>query len=392
MDLQVFTLLLVPSVSSLLGTTDAAQVAATGGVIVACKLFAWGIGGVVFGVIADRIGRARTMTITVVIYSLFTGSSALAQSWWQLAILQALAGLGMGGEWAAGAALVAETWPERSRARALQVMQMCFGLGFFAAALLNLLIGPYGWRWVLLAGAAPAPIILLIRLFVREPDRWIAVRRARAITGDRPANSLRTILAPGLRLRTIVGVLLASTMMLTSNGVSPLLPTWVHQMLPPDQQAQAAKTVSHCFMLYSAGGLAGYAGVIWLMELLSRRWSYAVIIAGAAATTLLMFTWVTTVDELQVLLPLYGVFAVGGFGFFAVYFPELFPTAVRATGQGFCWNVGRLSAALGPLVSGRLVGALGSVPAAGRAVALIYAIGLIAIWFAPETKGQPLQD
>jgi MFS family permease len=135
MDLQIFTLVLFPAVSSLIGSTDAGHVAATGGLILTCKIFAWGIGGIVFGVVADRIGRAKAMLVTVLIYSVFTGLTGLAQNWWQLALLQALAGIGIGGEWAAGAALVAETWPEHSRARAMQVMQMCYGFGFFAAAM-----------------------------------------------------------------------------------------------------------------------------------------------------------------------------------------------------------------------------------------------------------------
>ncbi|MBV8457452.1 MAG: MFS transporter, partial [Acetobacteraceae bacterium] len=157
MDLQLFTLVLFPSISSLIHSTNPGRVAATGGLIAAGKFFAWGLGGIAFGVVADRTGRARTMVATVIIYATFTGLSGLAQTWWQLAALQALAGIGMGGEWAAGAALVAETWPERSRVRAMQMMQLCFGLGFFAAAALNLIIGPYGWRWVFAAGAAPGP-------------------------------------------------------------------------------------------------------------------------------------------------------------------------------------------------------------------------------------------
>src|SRR5215471_14979419 len=174
MDLQIFTLVLFPSVSELAGSENPGVVAYTGGIIVAWKLAALGIGGVAFGIVADRIGRARTMIATVLIYSVFTGLSGFAQSLWQLAILQALAGIGIGGEWAAGAALIAESWPERTRARVLVVMQMCFAAGFFLAAILNLIIGPIGWRYVFIAGSAPALITLFVRVFVREPSRWLA--------------------------------------------------------------------------------------------------------------------------------------------------------------------------------------------------------------------------
>jgi hypothetical protein len=169
MDLTIFTLVSVSSVSELIGSTDTAVVAATVGVIVGAKLLAWGVAGIVFGVVADLIGRARTMMITVLIYSVFTGLSALAQTWWQLLLLQAAAAIGIGGEWAAGAALVAETWPKRTRHRALVAMQMCFAGGFFVAGALSVLVGPSGWRHVFAAGALPAVMTLGLRWFVTEP-------------------------------------------------------------------------------------------------------------------------------------------------------------------------------------------------------------------------------
>jgi MFS family permease len=393
MDLQLFTLILFPSVSALIGSTNSGQVAATGGVIIASKLCAWGLGGIVFGIVADRVGRARTMLMTVVLYATFTGLSGLAQTWWQLAMLKAAAGFGMGGEWAAGAALVAETWPERTRARAMQVMQMCFGLGFFAAAALNLFVGPYGWRWVFAAGVAPAPIILLLRLFVSEPARWVAVRQARrGRTHDGPMANLRAIFAPDMRRRTIVAALIALTMMAGSNSLAPLLPTWLHELLPRDRQALAGSVISHYFMLMSIGGLVGYLCLIWPIEHLGRRWSYACIVVCCCVIVLLKFTVVSTVHGLLLFAPIYGFFGVGGFGFFAVYLPELYPTSMRATGQGFCWNVARTVSAAGPLLVGMLASAVGSVPTVGRLVAGVYVVGLIAVWFGPETKGQPLQD
>src|SRR5499433_2340454 len=211
MDLQIFTLVLFPSVSDLVGTANPGVVAYTGGIIMGWKLLALGLGGIAFGIAADRIGRAKTMIVTVLIYSVFTGVSGLAQSWWQLAILQAFAGIGIGGEWAAGAALVAETWPERTRARALVIMQMSFAIGFFLAALLNLVIGPIGWRYVFAAGAAPALMTLLVRMTVPEPQRWLAVRRqAHSIGGlrDSAIQMFLTLFVPPIRRRTIVGVLI----------------------------------------------------------------------------------------------------------------------------------------------------------------------------------------
>ena len=131
MDLNIFTFVLVPSIRELTGAQTAAAIAQYGGFIVALKIFAWGLGGVFFSVVADRIGRSKTLVITILIYSVFTALSGFAQNFTQLAILQVLAGIGIGGEWAAGAALIAETWPSRSRAKAMQIMQMAFAFGFF---------------------------------------------------------------------------------------------------------------------------------------------------------------------------------------------------------------------------------------------------------------------
>ena len=160
-DLNLFVLVLVPTIRELTGATTPAAVAAAGSGIVALKILGWGLGGVVFGVVADRIGRSATLAWTILIYSIFTAASGLAQSWWQLAILQFLSGIGIGGEWAAGGALIAETWPDKHRVRAMQVMQMAYAFGFFLAAIVNFELGPIGWRYVLAAGIVPGVPISL---------------------------------------------------------------------------------------------------------------------------------------------------------------------------------------------------------------------------------------
>jgi len=397
MDLTLFTLVMVPSVSELIGSSDAGSVAYTGGLIVAGKLLAWGLAGIAFGVVTDRIGRAKTMLITVLVYSVFTGLSGLAQTWWQLLILQALAGAGIGGEWAAGAALVAETWPERTRQRALVAMQMAFAGGFFLAGLLNSLVGPVGWRWVFAAGAAPAVMALPIRWFVPEPERWIAARLRSQASPDPGASptatrSLSAIFAPHLRRRTAVGVSIAAAMMIGVWGTATLLPIWIHQLVGPEDAARAIDATGKCFMLANLGAVVGFLSLMWLNDALGRRWAYSLVVVGCLGTGLFTFTRIATLEALLWFMPLYGLFAIGGFGIFAAYLPELFPTRIRATGQGFCWNLGRALTAVGPLVSGMLVEVLGSVPMAGVTVTASYLVGLVAIWFGPETKGLPLPD
>jgi MFS family permease len=393
MDLNLFTLVLFPSVAELTGLTKVPEIAQIGGYIMAIKLFCWGLGGILFGVVADRWGRARTMILTIMIYAVFTGLSGLAQSWIQLAILQAFAGFGIGGEWAAGAALIAETWPEKQRSRAMQVMQMAFAFGFFAAALDNLVLGPISWRWVLVAGAVPAVLSLLIRRFIPEPERWVAVKANS--TGSPLANAAATfsaIFKPDLRRRTIVGALVASSVMIGCWGGLTLLPSWIQQMVRASGGTNGVQVTSYAFMIMMVGAALGYATLIWTTEALGRRWSYFIFNIASLASSLYLFWYIKDINSLLWFMLVYGYFVIGGFGTFAVYLPELFPTRVRATGQGFCWNAARSVTAIGPLIAGWLVAEFGSFPAAAGAVAFAYVIGAVTIWLGPETKGVPLAD
>ncbi len=391
MDLNLFTLVLFPSVRELLGVSDPKVIAQTGSLIMAIKLLCWGIGGIIFGVVADRIGRSKTMVITILIYAGFTGLSGLAQTWWQLAILQALAGFGIGGEWAAGAALIAETWPEKQRARAMQIMQMAFAFGFFLAALDNLIFGPIGgWRLVLFIGALPAIVALGVRRFVPEPERWLQVRSE--TLSQSPTQTFLGIFKQGLGRRTFVGVVISSSMMLGCWGGLTLLPSWINQMLGPQAATQGVAMVSYAFMLMMAGAILGYLSLIWTTEALGRRISYFIFMLGSLISSLYLFEQVKTVEAVLWFMPVYGYFVIGGFGTFAAYLPELFPTRVRATGQGFCWNFARCITALGPLIAGSLIGVMGSIPAAAAVTCWLFVPGLFVIWMGPETRGKPLED
>src|SRR5262245_32618747 len=181
-------------------------------------------------------------------------------------------------------------------------------------------------------------------------------------------------------------------MMVGAWGTTTLLPIWIHQLVGADDVEFAIKATGKGFMLANVGAVFGYLVVMWVNDALGRRWSYFLVVVGCFATSLFAFTQIATIQGLPWFMPLYGFFAIGGFATFAVYLPELFPTRIRATGQGFCWNMGRTLTAAGPLISGALVGAFGSVPTAATVVAASYLIGTIAIWFGPETRGLPLPD
>jgi len=389
MALNVFTLLLAPSVGDLLRTTARGEVASIGGLIVAAKLFAWGIGGTVFGMLTDRFGRARVMMLTIVIYALFTGLSAVAQTWWELAIFQGIAGFGIGGEWAAGAALLAESLPEERRPALMIVMQLAFAVGFFLASGINLVLGPYGWRWVFVGCALPAIIAIVVRLFVKEPNRWLQVRRSRA----QRLGSISWLLGDRLRRSTAGGFLSAAAMMVGAFAATTFIPSWIAQLAVGRSPVEVVHLSSYFGLLLNAGAALGYLVLIWLTQTpIGRRGSYFVFCLGSLLIAVVVFTTVHDVTRLLILTPVAGFFILGGFGVFAVFLPELFPTEVRATGQGICFNFARIVTGIGTLITGLLVGQLGSYPRAGLAVSLVFVIGLFAIWIAPETRGRTLQE
>lgn len=393
MDLNITSNILTPSIANLLHTSDPRAILRIGGLVVAIKLFAWGIGGVAFGVVTDRFGRARTMAITIGIYSVFTALSAAAPNWIFFAVCQALAGIGIGGEWSAGAALIAETWPERLRPRVMQFMQMAFAFGLILAGWITGLFGAFGWRWVLLAGGAPVLITILVRVFVKEPERWVKVHQEVESSAGLPSHPLARIFAPDLRRSTIVGTLAGVAMMVGSWGGLTWIPSWVHQLLPIALAPNTSSYVSTAMMLVGVGSIFGYLTLMWLTNAIGRRWSYFVFCAGSLISSLYLFTSVHTLDAVIAFMPVWGYFCIGGFGTFAAYLPELFPTSARATGQGFCWNLARFFTGFGPIAGGALIaGSGGSFPAAARLVSYVFILGLIAIWFGPETKDKALTD
>ncbi|GAB2965675.1 MFS transporter [Amycolatopsis acidiphila] len=385
--LNVFNLILTPSMSELLHTQARGEIAGTGGLVVAIKLVAWGVGGTLFGVLTDRYGRARIMLVTIVIYAVFTGLSATAQNWEQLAIYQGLAGLGIGGEWSAGAALLAESLPERLRPRLMIVMQLAFSVGYFFAAVVNLAVGA-NWRLVLVWCAVPSVVVVVLRLFVKEPERWVRTTRRQA----RRLGSLGRLFEPDLRRRTLGGLFSAMFLMIGSFAATTFTPSWIAELLGKSGASHASQYVSYFAMLLNGGAAVGYLLLIWLVQAIGRRLSYFVFALGSLITAVAMFTLVGSTTAVLIAAPIAGFFMLGGFGVFAVYLPELFPTEVRATGQGLCFNFARIITGAGTLGTGVLVGTLGSYPTAGLLVSLAFGVGLFTIWIGPETRGWKLSD
>jgi MFS family permease len=382
MDLNIFTLVLVPSMRELLQTTDRDLVLQAGSIVIAVKFLCWGAGGVLFGVIADGFGRARTLVATILIYAVFTGLSGLARSWEELLGLQAIAAFGIGGEWAVGAALLAEALPNEKRDLPMGLMQSSFAIGFLLAAVVNLMLGPYGWRWVLAFGFLPAIGVLLFRRRIPESERWIHAR-------DR--NSIAAVFGPGLRRSTVVGIIIAAAMMIGSWAGITLLPNWIRELA--GQTRDPVRITSIVFILMMGAAIPGYAAVAWLGKFVGRKPLYVLCSLSGMLASLYLFVVVKDLESLLWFAPLYGFFVMGGFAIFALYLPELFPTRVRATGQGICFNVSRALSAVGPLAVAFFgSAALGSQTHAAAIAAAAYAVGLVAIWFGPETWRKPLTD
>jgi MFS family permease len=391
MDATIYAIVLHPALHDLLGVngggTSSQDIGWYGGIIFSVFLIGWAVGGITFGILADRFGRTKVLIATIIIYAVFTGAAALAQTWWQLGLSRFLTALGIGGEWAAGAAIVAETWPEDKRAKAAGLLQSAWAVGFFLAALFNLTLKDYGWRMLFLIGILPAFVALLVRWWVKEPERW---SRAHV----RPAPPLSAIFEGKLRRATFVGSALAFVAVFGLWGSTNWAPTLVRE-LPDIKGADAAtlaEDVSYAIMALNAGAIFGYLGFAPLADRFGRRPIFAFMCLGSFVMLPVTYLVPTTYGGVLLLLPLLGFFNNGIFSGFPIYLPELYPTQLRATGAGFCFNIGRVLASTSPFLTGWLVTTMGSFGRAASTVALIYLAGLVVVWFAPETKGQRLPD
>lgn len=384
MDVMLYSMALV-AIQQELGMSAAAS-----GLLMSLTLVASAAGGILFGMLADRIGRARALMASILVYSIFTGASGLARTVMELAVFRTLLGLGMGGEWATGAALVSETWPAEHRGKALGLMQSSWAIGYALAAAITALVMPrFGWRAVFFVGVLPALVTLWIRRGVREPEIWQAASAKRRAASSSTRSLLAQLFAKPLRRRTLITTSMNAATMFGWWGLFTWIPGYLS--LPPEQGGRGLTIVqtSTWIILMQAGMWLGYVTFGFVSDRLGRKRTYIAYVMVAAV---LVPVYGLTSDPRALLLlgPFVAFFGTGYFTGFAAISSELFPTTVRATAMGFAYNLGRGLSAAAPYTVGRLsqtygLGASFLITSAAFLAAAIIALGL------EETRGKALE-
>ncbi|MBZ5581417.1 MAG: MFS transporter [Acidobacteriia bacterium] len=374
-------------------------------------MIGWALGGVIFGVLGDRIGRVRTMVVTILFFTGFTALSVFARSVWDFNAYRFLCGLGVGGQFAVGVALVAETVPDRARPYALGMVQAFSTVGNMMAALAGIILGNLeqsgtiasAWRYMFLAGALPAPLALIVFKKLKEPEQWLRARAEKKKMG-----SFRELLLsnPRWRRNALVGFFLAFAGVVGLWGIAFFSYDLLQSVLEKSFRARglsgAALTgkittwKAYTSMVQNFGAFFGVYAFTWLSQYLNRRKAFAISFVAAMFMTAYTFWKLSSLNDLW-MVGLMGCTQLALFGGYAIYLPELFPTRLRSTGTSFCYNVGRLAAAAGPFTLGLLSSKVFANQAepmryAGITMCLVFLVGLAALPFAPETKGQPLPE
>jgi MFS family permease len=354
----------------------------TMGMLTSVALIASAIGGIAFGRIADRIGRVRAMTVSILIYSFATAGLATSGALWQLVAWRVLVGIGMGGEWSCGSVLVAETWPAEHRAKAMGIMQSGWAIGaLFAAALAALMLDRVGWRMLFLVGALPAVAAFIIRRKVEEPPLWT--------TRKREVTRWSEMFSEPFVKRTVIATLLASSVLVAYWGVMTWLPAFLASPVSEGGGGLTLTKSASWLIVLQVGAFLGYISFGWIADRFGRRPAFTFFMLAAAAVVPLFAFNVRSLATLLVLGPMVGYFCHGYYSVFGAMLAELFPTRIRASAQGFCYNAGRLASAAAPFA----IGAAAQKHGLGMAIAfdsLFFAVGAILIWLLPETKGAEL--
>jgi len=356
------------------------------GLLGSVTLVASAAGGMIFGVVADRFGRTRALMASILIYSVFTGACGLAQSVWQLAVFRVLLGLGMGGEWASGAALVSETWPAEHRGKALGLMQSSWAIGYAAAAAVTWLVMPrWGWRAVFFVGVLPALFTLWVRREVREPKIW---RESRTVARSAGAARFADIFAGKMGRLTLAVTIMNAFTMFAWWGFNLWIPAYLSLPVREGGVGLSTSVMSGLVIAMQVGMWFGYVTFGFISDYIGRKRTYLIYLTMAAV---LVFLYGTTNNPLALLVlgPFVAFFGTGYFSGFGAVTAEMYPTRIRATAQGFTYNIGRVASAAAPFAVGSLAQSQGFGAALSVASIAFLLAAVTWIWI-PETKGREL--
>ena len=366
----------------------------TAGLLGTITLVVSALGGLIFGVLADRIGRARALIGTILIFSVASLGAATSQTLLQLILWRAFLGLGMGGEWASGAVLVSESWPAEHRTKAVSIMQSGWALGYILAAGIAALVldvldlGPEAWRWLFVVGVLPAFATLWVRRRVKEPDVWI--RRPRGYT---TLETFGVLFGRSLRRRTVLAILLTSSVQFAYWGLFFWVPNFLATPVAEGGAGMTLVRSMEWIVPMQLGAYAGYLSFGFIGDRFGRRRTCALFLAAAAVLVPIYGSMARSPTVLMLVGPVLGFVGHGYFSMFGAFLAELFPTAVRATGQGLTYNAGRGLGALAPYV----IGALATLPRIGIGSALavtsaFFLAGALLLYALPDTTGKAMED
>ena len=430
LEMGLFPLVARPALRELMGAEADLNIGTWLAWITAGFLVGAAAGGLLFGWLGDRVGRVRAMVWSVLTYAIFSGLCGFAESPLQLACLRFVAALGMGGEWSLGVALVMEVWPSRSRPMLAGLIGAASNVGFLLIAAVGLVMAQFieraaellratglseewvakligednsGWRLLMFVGAAPALLTFFVRIFVPESKLWQHAAQAA------PPARVRDIFQPGVRYKTVLGTCLAGIALMGTWGSIQQLQPWANKLASGTESAATASAYTQ--ICSGIGAIIGTIVAAYLAEWFSRRLCYFALCLSSLAICAYLFrtplqfeatrAWceslfptATQFDGTFLLLAgLAGCLTASFYGWLPLYLPELFPTRIRATGQGFSFNFGRVLAAVGVLESGQLLNLFHEDYARMCSIiSLVYLLGLVLIWFCPETKGKPLPE
>jgi MFS family permease len=420
LDQQLFNLARSPALDALLTAAQKEEKSFYVGLSTSVFVFGWATGGMIFGSLGDRYGRVRMLGITVLLYSVATGLSALSSSFLDFSIYRFITGLGVGGVFGLAVALLADTMPGDVRSRALGSLQSFSAVGNVAAGLIGLTIAltafgqsPSYWKWLFLIGALPAFLVATIQLRVKEPQAW-RDSRDRALATGKKVGSYRDLFGHATwRKHALLGMILSCAGVIGLWGIGVFSSDLVGDIIANNLK-DAGKTAEEVtkgrqiwmsinLLCFNLGAFFGMMFFTRITEKLGRKKAFAGFFFCALLVTVFVFQNINSPNDILWMAPLMGFFQLSVFAGFSIYLPELFPTRLRATGVSFCYNVGRYLAAFGPLTLGALSTKLAKSAETTAAkidafrdaaswMCLIFLLGIIVLPFLPETKGHPLPD